>query len=50
MPPADAAANAFGLGRSVIYDDRAVRGFRRRWPVGSTPDPEPGAAPDRGGR
>jgi glyoxylase-like metal-dependent hydrolase (beta-lactamase superfamily II) len=76
---ADAAANVFGLGRSVTYEDRAegerqlrrlaaldfrvacfghgkaiigdaASQFRRRWPVGSAPDAEPGAAPDRGGR
>ena len=68
---ADAAANTFGLGLSVTYEDRAegerqlhrlaaldfrvacfghgkaiigdaASRFRRRWPVGSAPDAEPG--------
>ena len=75
---ADAAANMFGLGPSVTYEDRAegerqldrvaalhfkvacfghgkaiigdaASRFRRRWPVGSAPDAEPGAASDRRG-
>jgi glyoxylase-like metal-dependent hydrolase (beta-lactamase superfamily II) len=75
---ADAAANMFGLGLSVAYEDRtagerqlhrlaaldfrvacfghgkaiigdAASRFRRRWPVGSAPDAEPGAASDRRG-
>ncbi len=35
-------------GKAIIGD--AASQFRRRWPIGSAPDAEPGATPDRGGR